>query len=345
MNPISAHRKETFLFLGGALLLLVLIFGGVILFRTGVLGNPAAKAEPTKDISQVVFEMNSTMTAVSAQTQQANLYSTATSIALTANAPTATLTPTATPEPALGSARVSPVDGMEQVYVPSGSFIMGSTDQDTEAELQEKPQHTVFLNGFWIDKTDVTQGMFKRCIQSGTCPDVVHDLEQNPNWGMTEYDSHPAIYVTWDQAKTYCERVGRRLPTEAEWEKAARGTDGRLYPWGNQEPNGNLALYGDAMTTTRPVGSYPAGASPYGALDMVGNVRQWVYDVYSEYYYGDEFATNNPQGPELSPDHQSRVLRGASFKDDLHYLHVAMRFKHVPNSPGENRGFRCASSY
>jgi formylglycine-generating enzyme required for sulfatase activity len=345
MKPLSAHRKETFLFLGGAFLLLLLVFGGVVLVRTGIIGGPRATAVPTKDINQVVLEMNSTQTAVVVQTQQANLFATATSVAMTANAPTATMTPTATPEPQMGSRRISPVDGMEQVYVPSGQFIMGSTDQDPEAEMQEKPQHTVFLSGFWIDKTDVTQGMYKRCISSGTCPDVVHDMEQNPNWGVAEYDTHPAVYITWDQAKTYCERVGRRLPTEAEWEKAARGTDGRLYPWGNNEPNGNLALYGNALTTTRPVGSYPAGASPYGALDMVGNVRQWVNDVYSEYYYGDETATNNPQGPELSPDHEARSLRGASFKDELHYLHVAMRFHHVPNSPGENRGFRCASSY
>jgi formylglycine-generating enzyme required for sulfatase activity len=344
MKPISAHRKETFLFLGGAFLLLLVVFGGVVLFRTGIIGGPRATAVPTKDINQVVLEMNSTQTAVVVQTQQANLFATATSVAMTANAPTATMTPTATPEPQMGSRRISPVDGMEQVYVPSGQFIMGSTDQDQEAEIQEKPQHTVYLSGFWIDKTDVTQGMYKRCIASGTCPDIVHDLEQNPNFSRAEFDNHPVIYVTWDQAKAYCERVGRRLPTEAEWEKAARGTDGRLYPWGNDAPNGNLALYGNALTTTRAVGSYPAGASPYGALDMVGNVRQWVNDVYNEQYYGDEFASNNPKGPELSPENDSRVLRGASFKDSDHYLHVAMRFKHVPWSPGENRGFRCASS-
>jgi formylglycine-generating enzyme required for sulfatase activity len=345
MKPISAHRKETFLFLGGGFLLLVLIFGGIVLFRTGILGGPHATAVPTKDINQVVFEMNSTQTAVVVQTQQAHLFATATSVAMTANAPTATLTPTPTQEPQLGTTRVSPVDGMVQIYVPSGTFIMGSTDLDPEAELQEKPQHNVFLSGYWIDKTTVTQGMYKRCIASGTCPDIVHDLEQNPNFGRAEYDNHPVVYVTWDTAKQYCERVGRRLPTEAEWEKAARGTDGREYPWGNDAPNGNLALYGNALTTTREVGSYPAGASPYGVLDMVGNVRQWVFDIYSEYYYGDEFATNNPQGPEESADHPDHVLRGASFKDAVHYVHVAMRFHHIAKSPGENRGFRCAASF
>ncbi len=109
---------------------------------------------------------------------------------------------------------------------------MVSKDDYNEAELQEKPQHTVYLDGYWMDQTTVTQGMFKRCIASGTCPDVVHDENQNARFSKSEFDNHPIVYVTWDQAKTYCERVGRRLPTEAEWEKAARGTDGRLISLG-----------------------------------------------------------------------------------------------------------------
>jgi formylglycine-generating enzyme required for sulfatase activity len=343
MRTITAHRKETVLFLGGGFILLLLIFGTVFLFRTGILGNFTPTAIPTKDVNQVVMEMNATMTAQVAASQEALLMATATSIAQTANAPTPTLTPTPTQEPPLGTSRTSPVDGMVQVYVPSGSFLMGSTDDFNEAELQEKPQHTVYLDGYWIDQTEVTQGMFKRCIASGTCPDVVHDLEQNPNFTNPEYDNHPAIYVTWDQSKTYCERVGRRIPTEAEWEKAARGTDGRLYPWGNTPPNGNQALFDKAINGTRAVGGYPDGISPYGALDMIGNVREWVADFYSEYYYG-ESAERNPQGPTEAKDNQ-HVLRGASWTDAVHYTHVAMRFHHVPWSPGDNRGFRCAASY
>ena len=343
MQPITAHRKETFLLLGGGFLLILLVFSVVILFRTGVIGNLSATAVPTKDVNQVILEMNATMTAQVVATQQAVLMATATSIALTANAPTPTLTPTATPEPSFGSSRVSPVDDMLQVYVPSGSFLMGSTDTFNEAELQEKPQHTVFLDGYWVDQTEVTQGMFKRCIASGTCPDVVHDLEQNPNFTNSDYDNHPAIYVTWDQAKTYCERVGRRLPSEAEWEKAARGTDGRLYPWGDTPPNGNQALFDKALNGTTSVGKYPDGISPYGALDMIGNVREWVTDFYNEYYYG-ESAERNPQGPVEAKDNE-HVLRGAAWTDAVHYTHVAMRFHHVPWSPGDNRGFRCVASY
>ncbi len=344
MKPLTAHRKETYLFLGGAFFLLVLVFAGIILFRTGMIRGINPTAVPTKDVNQLVFEMNATMTAQVLSTEQAYLMATATSVAMTANAPTPTVTPTATPEPALGTNRVSAIDGMVEIYIPSGTFIMGSTDDFNEAELQEKPQHNVFLSGYWIDQTEVTQGMYKRCIASGGCPDLVHDEEQNSNFTNSDYDNHPVTYVTWDQAKNYCEQVGRRLPTEAEWEKAARGTDARLYPWGDEPPNGNQALFGMAFNTTRPVGSYPDGKTPYGVLDMIGNVREWVNDIYSEYYYG-ESAEYDPQGPELSKDNYQRVLRGASYKDSLHYTHLAMRFHHVPNSPGENRGFRCATSY
>ncbi|KPL72419.1 hypothetical protein ADM99_08105 [Leptolinea tardivitalis] len=243
----------------------------------------------------------------------------------------------------MGTTRISPVDGMVQVYVPSGSFLMGSSDDYNEAELQEKPQHMVYLDGYWIDQTEVTQAMYKKCVSSGLCRDIVHDSEQNVNYTNPDFDNHPVTYVNWDDARIYCEKVGRRLPTEAEWEKAARGTDGRLYPWGNTPPDGNLANFGNAYNTTRPVGSYPEGKSPYGVLDMVGNVREWVNDVYSEYYYG-ESPERNPQGPDLSADHKSRSLRGAGYTDALHFTHLAMRFHHVPNSPGENRGFRCAAS-
>jgi formylglycine-generating enzyme required for sulfatase activity len=342
MQTINAHRKETILFLGGGFVLLLVIFGIVILIRSGVLGEPKSTAVPTKDVNQVVAEMNATMTAQVAAKTQAVLMQTATSVALTANAPTPTETPTPTAEPPLGTNRTSPIDGMVQVFVPSGSFLMGSTDADTEAEYQEKPQHTIYLDGYWFDQTEVTQGMFKRCIASGTCPDVVHDLEQNPNFTNPDYDNHPAIYVTWDQAKTYCERVGRRLPTEAEWEKAARGTDGRLYPWGDTPPNGNQALFNNAIVGTRPVGSYPDGISPYGVLDMIGNVREWVADFYSEYYYG-ESAERNPTGPTEAKDNV-HVLRGAAWTDAVHYTRIAMRFHHVPWSPGDNRGFRCAAT-
>jgi formylglycine-generating enzyme required for sulfatase activity len=342
MQPINAHRKETVLFLGGGFLLLLLVFGAVFLFRTGILGNLTSTTVPTKDVNQVVMEMNATITAQVAASQQAVLMVTATSIALTANAPTPTLTPTATPEPPLGTSRTSPVDGMVQVYVPSGSFLMGSTDADTEAELQEKPQHTVYLDGFWIDQTVVTQGMYKRCVAAGTCPDVVHDAETYTTYTKSEYDNHPVVYVSWDQAKTYCETVGRRLPTEAEWEKAARGTDGRIYPWGDTPPNGNQALFAMAINGTKPVGSYPDGITPYGALDMIGNVREWIFDFYSEYYYG-ESAERNPLGPPGAKDNQ-HVLRGASFKDAIHFARIAQRFHHVPWSAGDNRGFRCAAT-
>lgn len=344
MKSNDAHKKETILILVGTLFFLALVFGGIVMFRTGMITTPFKTTVPAKNVDQVIQEMHATITSQAFSTRQAFSNQTATTVAQTVFAPTATLSPTPTVEPLLGSSKVSPIDGMNQVYIPSGNFLMGSTDDFSEAELQEKPQHTVFLDGFWMDQTEVTQGMYKRCIASGTCPDVVHDLEQNPNYTKSEYDNHPVIYVTWDQAKTYCERVGRRLPTEAEWEKAARGTaDGRLYPWGDLPPDGNMALFGYALNGTRPVGSYPSGASPYGILDMIGNVREWVFDIYSETYYRTS-PDRNPPGSEETAELYERVLRGASYKDAVHYTHLSMRFHHLANSPGENRGFRCASS-
>jgi formylglycine-generating enzyme required for sulfatase activity len=344
MKPKNAHKKETILILVGTLIFLALVFGGIVLLRTGLIGTPFNTAIPTKNVGQVIQEMHGTITAQAISTQQALFNETATCVALTANAPTVTFTPTPTVEPPLGSSKVSPIDGMNQIYVPSGNFLMGSTDDFSEAELQEKPQHTVYLDGFWMDQTEVSQGMFKRCIASGTCSELTHDFEQNPNYTNTEYDNHPVIYITWDQAKIYCERVGRRLPTEAEWEKAARGTaDGRLFPWGDTPPDGTKALFGNALNGTRPVGSYPAGASPYGILDMIGNVREWVFDIYSETYYRTS-PDRNPPGSEETDYLFERTLRGASYKDAIHNTHLSMRFHHVANSPGENRGFRCASS-
>jgi formylglycine-generating enzyme required for sulfatase activity len=340
MNNSNAHRKETILFLGGAIFLLVFVFGGIILLRVGLIGNSIPTAIPTKNVNQVVMEMNSTITAQVNASQQAVLKITATTVALTAHAPTPTITSTATPEPSVGSSKPSPIDGMILAYVPSGLFLMGSGDTFSEAEPQEKPQHKVYLDGFWIDLTEVTQGMYKQCIASGGCTDVVHDLETNSNFVNSEYDDHPVIFVSWFQAKTYCEKVGRRLPTEAEWEKAARGSDGRLFPWGNTPPNGNQALFDFAINGTRPIGRYTTGASPYGILDLVGNVREWVSDFYSATYYA-KSPERNPQGPEKG---ESRVLKGASWKDAVHFTHAATRFSQTPGTSADNIGFRCASS-
>ncbi len=213
---------------------------------------------------------------------------------------------TATPIPTLGigSTLVREQNRMVMVYIPDGNFSMGSNDGD------EQPVHTVTLDAFWIDKTEVTNTMYDACVQAGICdlPNVVDDC------GNTSYGSHPVVFVSWFDAKTYCEWVDARLPTEAEWEKAARGTDGRPYPWGNANPTSQVANYDSNIGDTSLVGKYPQGASPYGVLDMAGNVWEWVSDWYDENYYR-TLLSDNPMGPTSG---NYRVLRGGSW-DNVDY--------------------------
>ena len=225
----------------------------------------------------------------------------------TPNPPTATPHPTNTPNP---GRRISPVDGMTQLYVPAGPFMMGSENGGND----EKPVHSVYLDAYWIDETEVTNSMYARCEESGACrvPFQSYSRTRSSYYGNPAYDDYPVIEVRWEDANNYCTWAGRRLPTEAEWEKAARGTDGRTYPWG-EEIDCTRANYGFGLThcvgDTSAVGSYPLGASPYGALDMAGNVGERVADWYLSSYYQISPA-ENPQGPTTG---LYRVLRGGSF--------------------------------
>lgn len=298
---------------------------------------------PTLSVEEAMAEITLRLTAEAAAFQSA--YATQTALVPTATPiPTATTKPPATPEPMSGEIRVSPVDGMEMVYIPAGPFWMGAREDDEQAQLQEKPLHEVFIDGFWLDKTLVTNELYMRCVESGQCTPPVYFNQLESNFSKAEYLDYPVVYINWDQAKIYCHTVGRRLPTEAEWEKAARGIDGRLYPWGDEPPNGELANFNDAYIGVGPVGRYLKGASPYGVLDMAGNVREWVYDWYSEYYYGELTASEVPINPTGPAEGTEKVLRGGSFTDTEIYLRTTSRLKHVPHSPGDNRGFRCALS-
>jgi formylglycine-generating enzyme required for sulfatase activity len=233
----------------------------------------------------------------------------------------------------LQNAKVSPADEMVMLYVPAGEFKMGGTRHpDT------RPLRKVYLDDYWIDSTEVSNTMYARCVGDGVCdlPAKVKSLDSFLT--QTELLDHPVVYVTWFDALVYCRWAGRRLPTEAEWEKAARGVDGRVYPWGFWEPN--LTNYGNLIGSTVPVNRFPFGSSPYGALNMAGNVREWVGDWYGEYYYS-QAPDRNPLGPEHG---EERVLRGGGLADTNRRVRVNNRFKHVPDSPGYNRGFRCAQS-
>lgn len=232
--------------------------------------------------------------------------------------------------------RVSEVDGMTQVFVPAGKFLMGTDDKEA---LKNRPEHPVTLSAFWIDQTEVTNEMYAKCVEAKKCPPPFKE-QFNPYYGKAKYANYPVVYIPWDSADAYCRWAGRRLPTEAEWEKAARGTDGRLYPWGNEPPNASLANYDNALGDPLPVDRYPLGASPYGALNMAGNVREWVADWFHEFFYLAGI-NDNPVGP---PSGEMKSLRGGSFVDDENEIRVFNRFAHAPASPGINRGFRCASS-
>jgi formylglycine-generating enzyme required for sulfatase activity len=261
--------------------------------------------------------------------------------------------PTAT----IGSQWLSPVDRMILVYVPAGTFIMGASSTDPDAFENEKPQHSVYLDAYWIDSTEVTNAMYALCVADGECTSPAEDA----SFSRSLYYSHPTcggypvIQITWQQAHDYCAWAGRRLPTEGEWEKAARGTDGRVFPWGNQAPDGTRAnLCGsecpneandpaidDGFFDTAPVGSYPAGASPYGTLDMAGNVWEWVADWGQADYYSVSPAVD-PLGPSTG---DTRVLRGGAFTSPPQGIRVTNRTFLTPTVPtGEFGGFRCALS-
>jgi eukaryotic-like serine/threonine-protein kinase len=235
------------------------------------------------------------------------------------------------------NSKTSPVDGMLMVEIPAGEFVMGK-DEDLIGD--DSPRHTVYLDTYWIDQTDITNAMYAKCVQAGKCKFNIQHAQTAVHYNDPDYANHPVVYVTWYQAVAYCGWAGRRLPSEAEWEKGARGTDGRTFPWGKTAANSSLANYNDAIGDTTPVGSYPLGASPYGLLDMAGNVRQWVADWFDALFYRNS-PLQNPLGPGLGV---KRVLRGGSFKDPANGVRVTTRFEHEPGSAGMNRGFRCAIS-
>jgi eukaryotic-like serine/threonine-protein kinase len=242
-------------------------------------------------------------------------------------------------------------DGVSLLYVPAGPFIMGSKAEDARAACleyhsfcgvdgfeDEEPQHEVNLAAFWIDETEVTNAMYAQCVQDGPCnQNMGRSYTHDSYFGNPEFDSFPVVFVSWNDAKTYCEWADRRLPTEAEWEKVARGENGFLYPWGNDPPNKDLLNYNYFVGDTIQVSTYRNGASPYGALDMAGNVWEWVSSIYKPYPYDPTDGREDPASQE------DRVMRGGSWSNfQGGVVHSAVRHSFETTATYWDIGFRCA---
>lgn len=325
--------------------------------------NTSAAAEPEADIGEIASPAETTA--------EESLPPTWTPPPSTTDTPkyTATALPTDTPRPTTLPEQIEDVKRIPMMLVPAGPFKMGS---DLEEIMQYCPQwnhggecipskysgeaglHTVTLDAFYVDLYEVTNEAYTQCVQAGECkPPMDIGVGKEENYYINpDFSRYPVVHVTWDMARKYCAWRGGRLPTEAEWEKAARGTDQRIFPWGNDFVGlkANLCDAGcpgqrvnqditDGYLNTSPVGAYPEAKSFYGAFDMAGNVWEWVLDWYDPTFYSTQMQdSTNPTGAKIGKD---RVLRGGSWVSNIFNLRTALRYAYNPDQQAEFIGFRC----
>ncbi|MCB2160535.1 SUMF1/EgtB/PvdO family nonheme iron enzyme [bacterium] len=273
--------------------------------------------------------------------------------------PTATVFVTSTPVGiSAGEVRANKTDNAPIVFIPSAEFTMGlmedqvallsSKAQDCIGSIESStPAHQVYIDAYWIYQTEVTNGMYRQCVQAGKCdpPAKFNSVYRSNYYGNSQYDEYPVVMVSWEDANTYCQWAGGRLPTSAEWEYAARGNDGRLFPWGNELPTVYLANFDLKVGDTEPVTDWPEGISPFGLYHMAGNVFEWVGDWYSSrYYQTSPYA--NPTGPANESNELSRrALRGGSWEWDLGCASSGVQDYWEEAESGLGVGFRCVVPY
>ena len=256
------------------------------------------------------------------------------------------------------------VDGVTMVHIPGGVFMIGSTQAEIEDAIslckqfyspcnawyyeRESPLHLVTLDAFWIDQTEVTNAQYSLCVEAGICEQPSICKKGEPTYDDPEKVDHPVVCVDWQEAQTYCQWVGARLPTEAEWEYSFRGATGSIYPWGDEFDGSRLNYcdqncsqshaderFNDGYPLTSPVGIYPSGASWAGVLDMGGNVSEWVADWLGDY---SQDALSNPLGPESGSE---KMIKGCNWSFHPTYCRGAIRPSVSPDTRFDNLGFRC----
>ena len=261
-------------------------------------------------------------------------------------------------------------DGATMLLIPAGEFSMGGTEEELADRPNsgylnyeaERPLHTVRLSAYYIDKFEVTNRQYDLFLEAQRDDPGAFDHETRPA-GLDHSrlyidetylgENQPAVGLSWFDAFAYCKWADKRLPSEAEWEYAARGGDGvyRQYPWGNHPPNADGVWWAnyapatgktkDGFRVTAPVGSFPDGVSPFGVMDMAGNAEEWVQDWHSFNYYRQTDGAQDPPGPL---EGEKRVIKGGSFNSERHHIRIATRFYGKPKDKSPNLGFRCARS-